>query len=95
MLPAALWYRFLPGQPSLVHLAVAELDGGGWRQIDSCPETGEVSDYPRFSPADPKTIFYVADQEVDERWDLYAGDVCLLCDGFEVGSTARWSLVAP
>jgi len=88
-------YRFLPGQPTFVHLAVAELDGGGWRQIDDCPETGEVSNYPRFSPTDPKTIYYTADQEADERWELYAGDVCLLCDGFEVGSTVRWSLVAP
>jgi len=88
-------YRFLPGQPTFVHLAVAELAGGGWRQVDSCPETGEVSNYPRFSQADSKTLFYVADQEVDERFDLFAGDLCLLCDGFEVGSAARWSLAVP
>lgn len=88
-------YRLLPGQPIFVHLSVAELDGGSWRQVDSCPETGEVADPVRFSPSDAKTVFYLADQQVDGRWDLYAGDICLLCDGFEVGSTARWSATVP
>lgn len=33
---------------------------------------------------------YVADHEVDERHDLYVGDPCLLCDGFEAGDFRRW-----
>lgn len=36
-------------------------------------------------------VLYVADQEVDERFDLYVGDPCLLCDGFEAGDFRRWN----
>lgn len=33
---------------------------------------------------------YLADQEVDEQTDLFVGDLCLLCDGFEAGDSGRW-----
>lgn len=89
------WYRALVGQPAFVHLAVARLDGGRWTTVDSCIETGEVWHHPVFSSADSRSVFYVADQEVDEQWELHAGDDCLLCDGFEVGSTVRWSAELP
>lgn len=89
-------FRFLPTSAWSTHLAVAPLAGGGWQQVDSCPaEICDIALDPVFSPTDPKAIFYTADQEADERWDLYAGDVCLLCDGFEVGTPERWSLVVP
>jgi len=89
-------FRILPTSAWSTHLAIAPLAGGGWQQVDSCPaEICAIALDPIFSPTDAKTIFYAADQETDERWDLYAGDVCLLCDGFEVGSTQRWSLVEP
>lgn len=89
-------YRILPTSAWTTHLASAELAAIGWRQVDSCPaDVCDIDLDPVFSPTDPKTIFYVADQEVDERWDLYAGDACLLCDGFEVGSTLRWSVAVP
>jgi len=35
-------------------------------------------------------VIYVADHEVDQRDDLYVGDPCLLCDGFEAGDFRRW-----
>jgi Tol biopolymer transport system component len=89
-------FRFLPTSAWSTHLAVAPLAGGGWQQVDSCPaEICDIALDPIFSPTDPKAIFYTADQEADERWDLYAADVCLLCDGFEVGTPERWSLVVP
>jgi Tol biopolymer transport system component len=89
-------YRILPTSAWSTHLASASLSAGGWQQVDSCPvEVCDLAVDPAFSPTDPKTIFYVADQEADERFDLYAGDTCLLCDGFEVGTTVRWSLVVP
>ena len=47
------------------------------------------------SPTDAKQAVYIADQEVDGRFDLYLGDTCLYCDGFEAGSPLRWSVVAP
>lgn len=85
----------LPGSTPSVHLWLASLEGGGWKRVDSCGELCEVWPTPVFSPADPGRLFYLADQEVDDRYDLYAGDACLLCDGFEIGTTVRWSATAP
>ena len=88
--------RVLVIDPWSIHLSIAPLAAGPWRLVDACPAgVCEIEHDPAFSPTDPKTIFYVADQLVDERFDLYAGDVCLLCDGFEVGTTERWSLASP
>ena len=39
---------------------------------------------------DGRQAIYSADQEVDEQDDLYVGDICLLCDGFEAGDSGRW-----
>ena len=39
---------------------------------------------------DGRQVVYSADQEVDEQQDLYVGDICLLCDGFEDGDSGRW-----
>ena len=39
---------------------------------------------------DGRQVVYSADEEVDERDDLYVGDICLLCDGFEAGDLGRW-----
>ena len=39
---------------------------------------------------DGNQVVYRADQEVDEQQDLYVGDPCLLCDGFEAGDSGRW-----
>lgn len=35
-------------------------------------------------------VVYVADEEIDERFDLYVGDPCVFCDGFESGDLSRW-----
>lgn len=85
----------LPGATPSVHLWLASLQGGGWTRIDSCGELCEVWPYWTFSPADPGQLFYLADQEVDGRFDLFRGDACLLCDGFDIGTTVRWSATAP
>jgi hypothetical protein len=39
---------------------------------------------------DGRRATYKADQEVDEQFDLFVGDICLLCDGFEAGDSGRW-----
>lgn len=39
---------------------------------------------------DGRQAIYNADQEVDGQYDLYLGDLCLLCDGFEAGDSGRW-----
>ncbi len=39
---------------------------------------------------DGRQVVYQADQEVNGRDDLYVGDICLLCDGFEAADSARW-----
>jgi len=39
---------------------------------------------------DGRQVLYVADQEVAGRLDLYLGDPCILCDGFEAGDLRRW-----
>lgn len=39
---------------------------------------------------DGRQVVYKADEEVDERQDLYVGDICLLCDGFGAGDSGRW-----
>ena len=39
---------------------------------------------------DGRQAIYRADQEVDNQYELYVGDPCLLCDGFEAGDSGRW-----
>lgn len=39
---------------------------------------------------DGRQAIYNADQEVDGQNDLYLGDLCVLCDGFEAGDSGRW-----
>ena len=39
---------------------------------------------------DGRQAIYNADQEVDGQSDLYLGDLCVLCDGFEGGDSGRW-----
>ncbi len=39
---------------------------------------------------DGRQAIYSADQEVDQEYELYLGDLCLLCDGFEAGDLGRW-----
>ena len=74
---------------------MARFDRPGWTTVDSCIGECEVEIDPVFSPTASYRNFYVADQEVDGKLELYAGDACLLCDGFEMGSTIRWSSTLP
>ena len=86
---------FVPGGGISTRLRMARFDRPGWTTVDSCTGECEVAIDPVFSPTAPYRIFYVADQEVDGKRELYAGDACLLCDGFDAGSTLRWSSTAP
>ena len=40
--------------------------------------------------SETRQAIYNADQEVDGQSDLYLGDLCVLCDGFEGGESGRW-----
>ena len=51
---------------------------------------GEISSDSWAVLPDGRQVVYHADQEVDEQDDLYVGDICLLCDGFEAGDSGRW-----
>ncbi|MFN7941571.1 MAG: hypothetical protein U0X73_08210 [Thermoanaerobaculia bacterium] len=53
------------------------------------PVGGDVSDF-RLGPEG--TIVYLADQEVDERIDLYALPQWIFWDDFESGDSSRWSV---
>ena len=39
---------------------------------------------------DGRQAIYQADQEVANQYELYLGDLCLLCDGFEANDLGRW-----
>ena len=65
-------------------------------RMDNCVTGGRnVYKTPVVSPADPEVVFYIADQDVDEQFDLYVSDLCVLCDGFESGGFVRWDDVVP
>ena len=53
---------------------------------------GDAHSSPDWFPPlpDGRGAIYIADQEVDDQVDLYLGDTCLLCDGFEAGDSGRW-----
>ena len=86
---------FVPGGGISTRLRMARFDRPGWTTVDSCTGECEVAIDPVFSPSAPYRVFYIADQEVDNKRELYAGDACLLCDGFDAGSTLRWSSALP
>jgi Tol biopolymer transport system component len=48
-----------------------------------------------FSVESSGTVVYVADQENDEEYELYAVPLILFADGFESGDTSAWSATAP
>jgi len=45
--------------------------------------------------ADPRQALFVSNDQTGFETELYAGDICALCDGFESGGTARWSTAVP
>ena len=45
--------------------------------------------------ADPRQALFVSNEQTGAETELYAGDICLLCDGFDSAGTTRWSTVLP
>ena len=68
---------------------IAGISGADDRMSGPMASGGEVSQTWAVLP-DGRQVVYRADEEVDERDDLYVGDICLLCDGFEAGDLGRW-----
>lgn len=94
----AYTYRFqnCAGCLSNEFLFRGDADADEVRRLDGCPGgSRQVVATPVASPTDPKRFAYIADQEVNGRFDLYVGDDCLLCDGFESGATSRWNQATP
>ncbi|GMU66117.1 MAG: hypothetical protein AMXMBFR36_23910 [Acidobacteriota bacterium] len=52
---------------------------------------GDLFEIPVVPPVGSARVLYLADQDDDEQFELYVGDACLFCDGFEAGSTVRWA----
>lgn len=75
---------------SEVHLWTVPLSGGERTRHDEVALAG--SRVRSFALADDegRDLVYTADQEVLDQLDLYLGDSCLLCDGFESGGFGRW-----
>jgi Tol biopolymer transport system component len=77
-----------PWQESLYSVAVTA--GASTRLDGTASAGGEVHPTPVVPPSGSRFALYLADQTFDEQYELYSGDLCLFCDGFEAGSTARW-----
>lgn len=45
--------------------------------------------------ANSRDVLYLADELSLGQVELYVGDRCLFCDGFDAGESARWSLTTP
>lgn len=79
------------GCPWTVRLFSVPVAGGPRLRVDdSLGASANVFDFPVPSPVDPLATFYLADQDADEQFELYVGNLCLFCDGFESGDTSAW-----
>ena len=67
---------------------IAGISGADDRVSGAMVSGGEVKGWAVLP--DGRQAIYLADQEVDEQDELYVGDPCLLCDGFEAGDSGRW-----
>jgi Tol biopolymer transport system component len=45
--------------------------------------------------ADARQALFVSNEQTGAATELYAGDTCVLCDGFDSAGTTRWSAVLP
>jgi len=80
----------VPGLKQLYRAPLAGGDSDDQRLNGALVAGGGVS-LRFFLHPDGLQVLYVADQEVDNRHDLYVGDPCLLCDRFESGDFRRWN----
>ena len=69
---------------------IAGISGADDRLSGPMVSGGEVGQNSWAVLPDGLQVVYGADQEVDEQKDLFVGDLCLLCDGFEAGDSGRW-----
>lgn len=79
-----------PWQESLHSVAVT---AGASTRLDG-PDSagGSVYPIPVVPPTGSRYALYLADQDYADQHELYVGDLCLFCDGFDAGSTTRWVL---
>jgi hypothetical protein len=78
------------------HLYAVPIAGGTIQLIDSTDEEAGEDVYELeidVSPVDSSVVVYIADQEAPQQQEVYYGDVCLLCNGFE--GSWRWSSAPP
>ena len=78
------------GRHELFRGRIASLLGADDQVSGPMVSGGEVGQNRWAMLPDGRQAIYRADQEVDEQDDLYVGDICLLCDGFEAGDSERW-----
>jgi len=84
-------YRAALAVEGQIELFRAPLAGGDDDDERMSGSSGPASDVDCFRlHPDGFRAIYVADEDLDERHDLYVGDPCLLCDGFEAGDFRRW-----
>lgn len=76
------------GSPRSHVFSVPTLGGASTRH-DGVEEVGSAVGF-KIADAEARDVVYLADQEVANQLDLYLGDSCLLCDGFESGGFGRW-----
>jgi Tol biopolymer transport system component len=78
------------------HLYAVPIAGGTIQLIDDT-DAGAGEDVYELeidlSPVDSRVVVYIADQEAPQQQEVYYGDVCLLCNGFE--GSWRWSSAPP
>ena len=80
------------GVHELFRGSIFEISGADVRVSGPMVAGGDAHSSPDWFPPlpDGRGAIYIADQEVDQQVDLYLGDTCLLCDGFEAGDSGRW-----
>ena len=71
------------------------ITGGVRVRVDGCDEPGELVEELSLvaSPVRDYRALYIANEEPAGTEDVYAGDVCVFCNGFE--GTWRWSSAPP
>ncbi len=74
----------------------AAVGGGELIPVGPTLDLASGETYSWLAPAaDPRQALFVSNEQTASETELYAGDICLLCDGFDSAGTTRWSTVLP